>query len=539
MKNSLFNSLQKIGKSFVLPIAALPLAGLLLGLGSTLTNPERSTLLIEGGTLFKIAAVLTDSGNVVFGILPLMFAVAVALGLARNSKEVAALSALIAYFVMNASLASTIKNFMVLSDLQKTPGLISNFLNFQNTMDTSVLGGVIIGLIVAWLHNRLYKIKLPEIFAFFSGVRFIPIISSVAAIVVGMLLAFIWPLIAHGIVMLGEGIAHMGAFGTFLFGFILRALIPTGLHHVFYMPFWQTALGGTAEVGGQLVVGAQNILFAQLGHGDVISPEVARFYSGNYVVMMFGFPAAALAMYHTAYLRNKPRAKGLLFSTAVTSFLTGITEPLEFSFIFASPLLYFGIHCVLAGLAFAAVNLLDAGVGYTFSGGVLDFFIYGIIPGNDRTHWIPIVLVGLVFAVLYYFAFRFTIQWLHLKTPGREDANEEVKLHTKQDYLDRNKSDGPKPKQTDAACVSEKTLLTAQIIEGLGGLDNIDELDNCATRLRVSLYSGEKVDKERLKQTGAAGVFVAGNNVQVIYGLNVGHIKTELDEYISLLQGSK
>ncbi|MFT4274418.1 MAG: PTS transporter subunit EIIC [Pantoea sp.] len=538
MENSLFGSLQKIGKSFVLPIAALPLAGLLLGVGSTLTNPARSTLLTEGGTLFKIAAVLTDSGNVVFGILPLLFAAAVALGLAKNNKEVAALSALIAYFVMNASLASTIKNFMDMAELQKTPGLISSFLNFHDTMNTSVLGGVVMGLIVAWLHNRLYKIKLPEIFAFFSGLRFIPIISSVAAIGVGILLAFIWPLIAHGIVMLGEAIGHMGAFGTFLFGFILRALIPTGLHHVFYMPFWQTALGGTAEVGGQVVVGAQNILFAQLGHGDVISPEVAKFYSGNYVVMMFGFPAAALAMYHTALKQNKAKAKGLLFATGLTSFLTGITEPLEFSFMFASPLLYFGVHCVLAGLAFAAVNLLNAGVGYTFSGGILDFFIYGIIPGNDRTHWIPVVLVGLVFAVIYYLAFRITIQMLQLKTPGREDSTEEVKMYTKQDYLDRNKS--PQKDQQGAELdVSSEALLNAQIIEGLGGLENINELDNCATRLRVSLKSGEKVNQQLLKQTGAAGVFVAGNSAQVIYGLNVGHIKTELDEYISSLQGSK
>lgn len=409
MDNNAFNFLQKIGKSFVLPIAALPLAGLLLGVGSTLTNPSRSTLLDEGSFIFKLVAILTDSGNILFGILPLLFAVGVALGLAKNSKEVAALSALIAYFVMNAAIASTVKNFFDLAALQKTPGLISSFLSFQNTMNTSVLGGVIIGIFVALLHNRYYKIKLPDMFAFFSGVRFIPIISSVAAIVIGILFAFVWPLIAEGIASLGTSIARMGEFGVFLYGVILRALIPTGLHHVFYMPFWQTALGGAATVGGEVLVGAQNILFAQLGHGDVISPDVAKFYSGNYVIMMFGFPAAALAMYHTSLKGKRIKAKGLLFSAAITSFLTGITEPLEFSFLFASPLLYFGIHCVLSGIAFATVYMLDAGVGYTFSGGFFDFLIYGVFPGNERTHWIPVVLTGVVFFFVYYGAFRLAI----------------------------------------------------------------------------------------------------------------------------------
>lgn len=409
MDNNAFNFLQKIGKSFVLPIAALPLAGLLLGVGSTLTNPSRSTLLDEGSFIFKLVAILTDSGNILFGILPLLFAVGVALGLAKNSKEVAALSALIAYFVMNAAIASTVKNFFDLAALQKTPGLISSFLSFQNTMNTSVLGGVIIGIFVALLHNRYYKIKLPDMFAFFSGVRFIPIISSVAAIVIGILFAFVWPLIAEGIASLGTSIARMGEFGVFLYGVILRALIPTGLHHVFYMPFWQTALGGAATVGGEVLVGAQNILFAQLGHGDVISPDVAKFYSGNYVIMMFGFPAAALAMYHTSLKGKRIKAKGLLFSAAITSFLTGITEPLEFPFLFASPLLYFGIHCVLSGIAFATVYMLDAGVGYTFSGGFFDFLIYGVFPGNERTHWIPVVLTGVVFFFVYYGAFRLAI----------------------------------------------------------------------------------------------------------------------------------
>lgn len=521
MDNNAFNFLQKIGKSFVLPIAALPLAGLLLGIGSTLTNPARSTLLDEGSFLFRLVGVLTDSGSILFGILPLLFAVGVALGLAKNSKEVAALSALIAWFVMNAALASTVKNFLDPELLRRTPGLITNVMGFENTMNTSVLGGVVIGIAVSVLHNRYYKIKLPDMLAFFSGVRFIPVVSSAAAIIIGVLFALVWPVVAEGIAALGASIAKMGEFGVFLYGAILRALIPTGLHHVFYMPFWQTALGGTATVGGEVIVGAQNILFAQLGHGDIISPEVAKFYSGNYVIMMFGFPAAALAMYHTAFKENRARIKGLLFSAAITSFLTGITEPLEFAFLFASPLLYFGIHCVLSGIAFAAVYMLDAGVGYTFSGGIFDFLIYGVIPGNDRTHWVAIAATGIVFFFIYYAAFRLAIVRMDLKTPGREEHSEDVRLPTKAEYQQRNS-------------VSAESI-NAQIIAGLGGIDNIEEVDNCATRLRVSLICGNKVNQALLKSTGAAGVFVKGNSAQVIYGLNVGHIKTELTEYMSSL----
>lgn len=533
MDSNAFNFLQKIGKSFVLPIAALPLAGLLLGVGSTLTNPVRSTLLQQDSLIFRLVAIVTDSGNILFGILPLLFAVGVALGLAKKSKEVATLSALIAYFVMNAALASAVKNFLDADALRATPGLITSFMGFRDTMNTSVLGGVIIGIVVAALHNRYYKIILPDMLAFFSGTRFIPVISTVVAIIIGIALAFIWPLVARGIACTGTAIAGMGAFGVFLYGVILRALIPTGLHHVFYMPFWQTALGGTATVGGEIVAGAQNILFAQLAHGDVISPAVARFYSGNYIIMMFGFPAAALAMYHCACKNNKVKVKGLLFSAAITSFLTGITEPLEFSFLFASPLLYFGIHCLLSGAAFAVVYLLDAGVGYTFSGGVFDFLIYGVIPGNERTHWIAIVITGVAFALIYYAAFRIVIMRLNLKTPGREEDPEAVRLYTRTDCEN---SKQPNP----AAPVNKGRLtgdvLNQRIIAGLGGVENIKELDNCATRLRVTLAAGEKINRALLKETGAAGVFVKGNSAQVVYGLNVERIKTELAEYLSAIQ---
>lgn len=509
-KNMIFGTLQKIGHSFMLPIAALPAAGLLLGIGSTFTGE---------GFFFKVLALLSNCGNQLFGILPILFAVAVAVGLAKNNKEVAGLSAVIGYFVMNQAIASTVVLFMDPDRLAQTQGLLTVVFGIENTMNTSVLGGVVIGYVVSVLHNKYQNIKLPDMLSFFGGTHFVPIISTVAAIAVGIIFAIIWPYVALFIAWLGIGIAKLGIFGTFLYGLILRALIPTGLHHVFYMPFWQTALGGTMEVAGKYLEGAQNILFAQLANGDVISASAARFYSGNYPIMMFGFPGAALAMYHTAKKENRDKVKGLLFSSGITSFLTGITEPLEFSFLFASPFLYFGVHCILGGLSFALCNILGAGVGYTFSGGMLDFMLYGVLPGNARTHWIAVFVVGLIYAVAYYAAFRFFIVKLNLKTPGREDAVENVKLHTKAEYLESKKNNN----------------INDMIIMGLGGLDNIIDIDNCATRLRVMLVDGKKVREEVLKESGSAGIFKKGNHFQIIYGPKVVNIKAELVEYIKTI----
>lgn len=515
VKQTIFGTLQKIGHSFMLPIAVLPVAGLLLGIGSTVKG---------SGFLFNVLSLLTSCGNIIFGILPIMFCVAVAVGLSKDDKEVAGLSAVIAYIVMNQAIAAMVNIFLDVDKLSETAGLLTTVLGIENTMNTSVLGGVIMGYIVSILHNKYKNIVLPDALSFFGGAHFVPIISTVAAIATGVILALVWPYIALGIAALGVGIAKLGVVGTFFYGFILRALIPTGLHHVFYMPFWQTALGGSAEVGGQILYGAQNILFAQLANGVSISADAARFYSGNYPIMMFGFPAAALAMYHTAKPENREKVKGLLFGSGLTSFLTGITEPLEFSFLFASPLLYFGVHCILGGLSFAIVYALGAGVGYTFSAGLLDFVIYGILPGNGRTRWIVVLLVGVVYIFVYYVAFRFFITKLNLKTPGREDHVEDVRLHTKAEYRE---SIANKATSSDDASVL--------IVEGLGGKDNIVDVNNCATRLRVTLRDGDIIDEAILKQSGAAGVFKKGNNVQVIYGPKVVNIKANLVDYMKTI----
>ncbi|SFS97079.1 PTS system, D-glucosamine-specific IIC component/PTS system, maltose and glucose-specific IIC component [Halolactibacillus miurensis] len=528
MKGKVMDTLQTLGRTFMLPIALLPAAGIMLGIGASFTGDAfielygLENILGEGTVLNGFLSILSDSGDVIFGNLPLFFAIAVGLGVAKQAKEVAALSAAVAYFMMYASMTSTIDNFRDIDALNETAGLVGSVVGFDNTLNMGVFGGIIIGLIVAYLHNRFYKIELPDALSFFSGTRFVPIISAFTAVFVGILMAFLWPFAGGGIAWLGEAVADLGYVGTFLYGFIYRALIPLGLHHVFYLPFWQTALGGVAEVAGQTVEGAQNILFAQLSAGEPIDPEAAKFFSGMFPFMIFGFPAAAFAMYQAAREERKKDVKGLMVSASLTSIFTGITEPIEFSFLFASPFLYFGVHVVLGALSFVIMHVLEVGVGLTFSGGLLDFIFYGILPGQAMTNWIPVVIVGVIYGFVYYFAFRFFIHKFDLKTPGREEGDTESKLYTKQDYKDK-KAGGKTGDVTDE--------MSKDIIEGLGGEDNLNDVSNCATRLRVNVKDGEKVDQPLLKSTGAAGVMVKGNNVQVIYGPKVANIKSNIDEY--------
>lgn len=540
MNGRFFNLMQKLGKTFMLPIALLPIAGLFLGIGASITGDafieqwNLQAVLGEGTVLNGILNVLTDVGDTIFGNLPILFAISVPMGLAKNRKGVAALSGAVGYFTMYASMTSTIANFGNIEELQEITGLVDSVLGFENTLNTGVFGGIIIGLAVTYLHNRYYRVKFPDALSFFSGTHFIPIISTVAGLVIGGLLAFIWPYIGGGIAWLGEAIANAGGIGSFFYGYVYRALIPFGLHHVFYLPFWQTAMGGSMEVAGEMVHGAQNIVFAQLQAGDVISPEAASYFSFGFPMMLLGFPAAALAMYQTARKERKAEVKGLLLSSSITSFLTGITEPIEFSILFASPFLFFGVNAVLAGLSTIIVQVLSIGVGYTFSAGFIDFLLYGILPGNARTNWIPLLIFTLIWGVLYYFLFRICIVKFDLKTPGREAEEEETKLHSKDEYRE---SKGIEKVSLDEESESEtkgstENELSAQIAAGLGGQENINDLTNCATRLRVTVKDGEKVDQGALRKTGAAGVVVSGTSVQVIYGTQVGGITTDLEEYL-------
>lgn len=536
MKDKIFGVLQRVGRSFMLPIAILPVAGLLLGIGSSFTNTTTiktyglTGVLGEGTLLHALLVIMSRVGGIIFDNLPLIFAVGVAIGMAKKEKEVAALSAVIAYFVMHTAISAMLTiNGLISGDGQIAEGVlegtVANVCGIQS-LQMGVFGGVIVGLGVAALHNRFYKIKLPNALSFFGGTRFVPIISTVVYMLVGILMYFLWPPVQNGIYALGNLVTGSGYIGTLIFGLIKRALIPFGLHHVFYMPFWHTAVGGTMEVAGQTVQGAQNIFFAQLADASNVghfSADAARFFSGEFIFMIFGLPGAALAMYHCAKPEKKKAAGGLLLSAALTCIATGITEPIEFSFLFVAPVL-FVVQVILAGSAYMIAHMLDIAVGLTFSGGLLDFFLFGILQGNEKTDWIKVIPVGIVYFFLYYFIFKFLIRKLDLKTPGREDDDSEVKLYTKADVNARKeKQDGEKA--TDS--------ISEAIVRGLGGKSNISDVDCCATRLRCTVVDATKINDITLKGTGASGVIHKGTGVQIIYGPHVTVIKSNLDDYLA------
>ena len=538
MKDKIFEVLQRIGRSFMLPIAILPVAGLLLGLGSSFTNETTIAtyhlggILGNGTILHALLVIMNKVGSAVFDNLPLLFAVGVAIGMAKKEKEVAALSAVIAFFVMNITLNAMLNiNGKILEDgsIAKNvlEGTVASVCGI-NTLQMGVFGGIIVGLGVAALHNRFHKIILPNALSFFAGSRFVPIISTITYMFVGIILYYVWPVVQNGIYALGGLVTGSGYLGTLIFGVVKRALIPFGLHHVFYMPFWQTAVGGTADVAGHMVQGGQNIFFAQLAdsaHISHFSADATRYFSGEFIFMIFGLPGAALAMYRTAKPEKKKQVGGLLFSAALTSMLTGITEPIEFSFLFVAPIL-FAVQVVLAGAAYMIAHILNIAVGLTFSGGFLDLFLFGILQGNDKTSWLRIIPVGIIYFILYYVIFSFLIKKLNLKTPGREDDTQEVKLYTKADVNAKRSAKG------DDGNISSEDTLSEMITRGLGGKNNIDSVDCCATRLRCTVASADLVDDVLLKSTGASGVIHKGNGVQIIYGPNVTVIKSNLEEYL-------
>ena len=543
MKDKIFGILQRIGRSFMFPIAILPVAGLLLGLGSSFTNATTIAtyglegILGDGTILHSLLVIMNKVGSAIFDNLPLIFAVGVAIGMAKKEKEVAALSALIAYFVMNISISAMLElTGKVLADGSIADGVLEGTITSVcgiNTLQIGVFGGIIVGLGVAALHNRFHKIVLPNALSFFGGSRFVPIISTIVYMFVGILMYFVWPVVQNGIYALGSLVTGTGYFGTLIFGIIKRALIPFGLHHVFYLPFWQTAVGGTMEVGGKLIAGGQNIFFAQLADAANIthfSADATRYFSGEFIFMIFGLPGAALAMYRTAKPEKRKAAGGLLLSAALTSMLTGITEPIEFSFLFVAPVL-FGVQVILAGSAYMIAHILNIAVGLTFSGGFLDLLLFGILQGNAKTSWLRIIPVGIIYFVLYYVIFTVLIKKLNLKTPGREDDDEETKLYTKADVnAKREAAKGSVGAGNNSANQSDE--LSAIITRGLGGVANIEDVDCCATRLRCTVRDPKLVDDALLKSTKASGVIHKGQGVQVIYGPGVTVIKANLEEYL-------
>ena len=528
MKDKIFGVLQRVGRSFMLPIALLPVAGLLLGIGSSFTNETMlaayglNSVIHPGTLIYTILDVMSQTGSAVFNNLALLFAMGVAIGMARKEKEVAALSGAVAYIIMNTAIQAMIN---AAGGVEAMPANSTTTMLGITTLQMGVFGGIVVGLGVAALHNKFYKIELPQVLAFFGGTRFVPIISSIVYLVVGIAMFYIWPVVQSGIAALGALVLASGYAGTFIYGLLERALIPFGLHHVFYMPFWQTAVGGTAIIDGVTVTGAQNIFFAELASKSttVFSVSATRFMAGKFPFMMFGLPGAALAMYQCAKPEKKKVAGGLLLSAALTAFLTGITEPLEFTFIFVALPMY-AVHCVLAGLSFMLMHILNVGVGMTFSGGLIDLVLFGVMQGNAKTHWVWVVVVGAVYFVLYYIIFRFMISKFDYKTPGRDDA-EEVKLYTRADVNARSAASGSTAPAGDDP-------VSALIVEGLGGAANLSDVDCCATRLRCTVKDAALVKQDVLKASGASGVICKGNGVQVVYGPKVAVIKAKLEDYL-------
>ncbi|KAF1306082.1 PTS transporter subunit EIIC [Enterococcus saccharolyticus] len=495
----MFKKFSQIGRAMMLPIAILPAAGLLLGLGGALTN--KSALIaypfLDQGWLQTILSIMSYAGNAVFANLALIFAIGVSVGLAKGDKGTAGLAGGVAYLVYTATIS----------------GFLQLFSAADATIDTGVVGSIAIGSTVAFLHNKYRKIELPQFLGFFGGSRFIPIVSSFAAILLGAFFYLIWPPIQNGLGVLGEEIAQMGSLGTFLYGFLLRLTGAVGLHHTIYPLFWYTSLGGTETVAGQAVSGAQNIFFAQLAdpnHTGLFTYGT-RFFAGRFATMMFGLPAACLAMYHSIPKSNRKKNAGLYFSGALTSALTGITEPIEYMFLFVAPWLYI-VHAFLDGLSFLAADLLNIRIGNSFSGGFIDFMLFGVLQGNDKTNWFLVIPLGIAWAVIYYVVFRFCIRKFKVAIPGMEISMENEIEPTK------------------ATTSLHQEALT--IIEALGTSTNIESVEACATRLRVAVSEGDLVNKETIKQLGATAVFEVNGGIQAVFGGKADLLSQEINQIL-------
>lgn len=553
--------LQRIGKAIMLPIAALPIAGILLGVGGALLGiaglsnaPAIYEPLIAFVNIPAVTAVLTvmkNIGDIVFGNLPVLFAVGVAVGLAKKDKGTAALASVFGFIVMN-QVVSTLLALGVTQLGVLTPDSVGEYGTYVTTnlgiftLNMSVFGGIITGIVTALLHNRFCTIQLPPVIGFFSGARFVPIITSLTMALVGAVLAFAWPVVQDGISMLSTFVKNAGPFGTFLYGLIERALIPFGLHHVFYTPFWYGSfVEANVLVNGsiQTVAGANTAYFVQLSSmTDLVGASAStmseivngttRFMAGKFPLMMFGLPGAALAMYKAANPSKRKVVGSLLATAALTSFLTGITEPLEFTFLFVAPVLYV-VHCVFAGLAYMLMGVLNVFIGMTFSGGFIDYALFGLLPAGAGvpTKWLTVLLVGIVYFIVYYFVFYFMITKFNLKTPGRDENEGETKLYTKADFQNSKggATEAAAPRTSGKGEIAEKAPL---VLAALGGEENIVSVDACITRLRVEVKDKANVNKDELKNLGAAGVVEVGNGIQAIFGAKADAYKNAINEIL-------
>ena len=492
-----FGVLQRVGKSLMLPVALLPAAGLLMGIGTLLQNPNiiNNIPMLSGETFQLMANIMSSSGDIVFSNLPLIFAVGVAIGMS-NGDGVAALAAIVSFLIMNMTIGITARVDLLQVDTNPMYDMVLGI----PTLQTGVFGGILIGIVSAIIYQKFYTIKLPEFLGFFSGKRFVPIVAAIAGVLIGIIMVVIWPPIQNFLLAFSRSmIGTNQTVSALIFGIVERALIPFGLHHIWYNPFWYQ-FGEYTNLAGQLVVGDQAIFFAQLKDG--VEFTAGTFMTGKFPFMMFGLPAAALAMYHEADSDKKKLVAGILFSGALTSFLTGITEPIEFMFLFVAPVL-FGVHCIFAGLSFMIMQILNVKVGLTFSGGLIDFILFGVLP--NRTKWWWIIIVGIIFAAIYYIGFRYIIRKLDLKTPGREREESEIDIDI---------TDGD---------------LAYNVLDAFGGVKNIKYLDACITRVRVTVKNISLVNRSKLKSLGSADLMIIdGKEVKVKKKKNIEKIEKGL-----------
>ncbi|HHW01307.1 MAG TPA: PTS transporter subunit EIIC [Thermoanaerobacterales bacterium] len=517
--NQAFGLAQKLGKAILLPIAILPVTGLFLGIASALTNGAvvKAYPVLASPTLQAFLKILNAIGNSVFAALPLIFAVGIAVGLAKADKGTAGLAAVVGYFVLITTINALLAVTNQLPGQGVDPRSLGQGAQFGiMTLQMGVFGGVLAGIYTAWVHNNFYKLKLPEYLAFFGGSRSVPIITTIVGGVFGVIMFFVWPAIGNAIAAFGTFASHLGIFGAFIYGLVLRTLYIFGLHHVFYLPFWTTAAGGTAIVAGKTVQGWQNIFLAQLADPNTTHffRNIALYNSGRYIHMLFTLPAICLAMYHSISDKKKRKqTSGFIISIALTSFITGVTEPISFALLFANPILFAG-EAILFALSFLATAIVGVTIGSTFSAGLIEYLLFGVFQGNSKTGFIWIIILGIPFAIVTYFLYKFLIIKLNAKTPGREGDNEDDEMSIKSSYQSGQAKD---------------------IIAALGGMNNINDIDNCATRLRVNVKKIAEVNIDALKKTGAHNTIIRGNNVQVIYGPAVNLIRVEIDEYINSL----
>ncbi|SCS39034.1 glucose-specific PTS transporter subunit IIBC [Staphylococcus caeli] len=500
MFKKLFGQLQRIGKALMLPVAILPAAGLLLAIGTAIQGEELQHYLpfIQNAGVQNVAEMMAGAGSSIFDNLPMIFALGVAIGLA-SGDGVAAIAAFVGYVIMNKTMGAILH--VTPDNVNDAASGYASVLGIP-TLQTGVFGGIIIGALAAWCYNKFYNISLPSYLGFFAGKRFVPIMMATTSFILAFPMAWIWPTIQDGLNAFSEGLLDSNTgVAVFLFGFIKRLLIPFGLHHIFHAPFW-FEFGSWKNAAGEMIHGDQRIFIEQIKEGSKLT--AGKFMQGEFPVMMFGLPAAALAIYHTAKPENKKVVAGLMGSAALTSFLTGITEPLEFSFLFVAPLLFF-VHAVLDGLSFLILYLLNVHLGYTFSGGFIDYVLLGVLP--NKTQWWLVIPVGIVYAFIYYFVFRFLILKFKYKTPGREDKQAQFTQSSASD-------------------------LPFNVLAAMGGESNIKHLDACITRLRVEVNDKSKVDVAGLKALGASGVLEVGNNMQAIFGPKSDQIKHDMARII-------